>query len=192
MNESAVPWQTKTRTPISHKCCRIWADWGVCHYSRLREHRYGRTQLPGSHRAHESGSPLYEKRCPHSQCLFYSSIPALSIFKCLCRKQGFLFSWSRSLRVELLSRGIMVTAVCPYWVRDTGFIARAENEKSRGYIWSYPLASFRRIVARWSYNDTWLGFAVSTPGIIATAHRIVAKFAPEEIMLWVWAWVRRL
>ena len=106
--------------------------------------------------------------------------------------KAFLFSWSRSLRVELLSRGIMVTAVCPYWVRDTGFIARAENEKSRGYIWSYPLASFRRIVARWSYKDTWLGFAVSTPGIIATAHRIVATFAPEEIMLWVWAWVRRL
>lgn len=106
--------------------------------------------------------------------------------------KAFLYRYSRALRVELLGRGISVTAVCPYWMKDTEFIAGAKKTKNSSYVWNYPLSSSKKVVSFWSYRDTCFGFAVSTPGIICTAHRIVAKFVPSELMMWVWALIRRL
>ena len=41
--------------------------------------------------------------------------------------KSFLYRYSRALNAELMHEGITVTAVCPYWVKDTEFIPAAEQ-----------------------------------------------------------------
>lgn len=106
--------------------------------------------------------------------------------------KSFLYRYSRALRLELLPRGIRVTAVCPYWIKDTEFIATAKKTGNSSYIRNFPLASRTRSVAAIALNDSRLGFAVSTPGIVCTLHRIVAKFIPSEIMMGLWELIRRV
>ena len=64
--------------------------------------------------------------------------------------KSFLYRYSRALRVELLSRRISVTAVCPYWIRDTEFIGTAQKTRNSTYVRRFPLASRQRNVARWA------------------------------------------
>jgi short-subunit dehydrogenase len=106
--------------------------------------------------------------------------------------KAFLYRYSRALRVELFGRGIRVTAVCPYWIKDTEFIHTAQKTQDSHYIRDFPLASRERTVASVSLRDSRLGFAVSTPGIICTLHRIVAKFIPSELMMGLWALLRHI
>lgn len=107
--------------------------------------------------------------------------------------KAFLYRYSRALRVELFPRGISVTAVCPYWIRDTEFIPVAKKtEKKKKVVRHYVLASRMRSVVPLSLNDAFLRLPVSTPGPICFAHRIVAKFVPSELMMGLWALIRRL
>ena len=106
--------------------------------------------------------------------------------------KAFLYRYSRALRVELFGRGIKVTAVCPYWIKDTEFIGTAQKTKNSSYIRHFPLASREKTIARMALTDSRLGFAVSTPGVVCTLHRIVAKFIPSELMMGMWALLRRI
>ena len=106
--------------------------------------------------------------------------------------KAFLYRFSRALRVELFSRKIKVTAVCPYWIRDTEFISVAEKEGIQNKIRHYPLSSKVHSVAVHSLMDSRLGLPVSTPGIVCTIHRVVAKVIPSELMMGIWAVLRRL
>lgn len=147
----------------------------------------------------------------------FSAFQYLGIY---CATKSFLYRYSRSLRVELLGRHISVTAVCPYWVKDTEFIPVAEKKDAAGlnggpdiqgtsasgnpgasgksgaapgqYIRHFILASGKKNVAAWSMADTWHRFAVSTPGPVCTLHRIFAKVIPNEFMAWIWALLRRV
>lgn len=106
--------------------------------------------------------------------------------------KAFLYRFSRALRVELFPRRIKVTAVCPYWIRDTEFIPVARSIKGGGMaVRHFPLASRVHSVAAVSLHDSRIGLAVSTPGIVCTLHRIAAKFIPSELMMGVWALLRR-
>lgn len=107
--------------------------------------------------------------------------------------KAFLYRYARALRVELFPRKIKVTALCPYWIRDTDFIPTArETETDRKRIRHMPLATHAAPVAAVALRDSSLGFAVSVPGIMCFLHRIVAKFIPHELMMGVWALLRRL
>lgn len=61
--------------------------------------------------------------------------------------KAFLYHYSRALRVELLPLSIYVTAVCPYWVKDTEFISLAErkNEGEDPGIADYPWLPGKRM-----------------------------------------------
>ena len=106
--------------------------------------------------------------------------------------KAFLYRFTRALRVELFPRRIKVTAVCPYWIRDTEFISVAERADGEKRIRHYPLSSRVHSVAVHSLLDSRLGLPVSTPGIMCTAHRIAAKVIPAELMMGIWAILRRL
>ena len=107
--------------------------------------------------------------------------------------KAFLYRFSRALRVELFSRGIKVTAVCPYWIKDTEFIPVAKDTAGEGKaIRHFPLASRVWSVAKVSLHDSRIGLPVSTPGIMCTLHRIAAKFVPSEAMMGIWALLRRV
>lgn len=107
--------------------------------------------------------------------------------------KAFLYRYTRALRTELLLTGIHVTAVCPYWIKDTEFIPVAKTtEGEKKDIRHFPLASHVKNVARMALLDSRIGLPVSTPGIMCTLHRIVAKFIPHELMMGVWALLRRV
>ena len=209
--------------------------------------------------------------------------------------KAFLYRYTRALRVELARSGIIVTAVCPYWIKDTEFIGVAqgaggnggadrrakfgtagagaaaqagtgtgnanadaqavadvktdaaaqtgpgavkpeasaqaagrfgqtepeamsaeaaleqklalfagsaggagaaklggEQEEAPVYIRHFPLASCEADVAAKALLDSRWGRAVSTPGLVCTLHRALAKFLPASVTMAGWEWLRRV
>lgn len=106
--------------------------------------------------------------------------------------KAFLYRYSRALRIELLPRGIHVTAVCPYWIKDTEFISKAKQNGNGKKIRNFIFAGRAKNIASIALHDSKIGLPVSTPGPICFIHRIVAKFIPHEIMIWIWELIRRL
>lgn len=106
--------------------------------------------------------------------------------------KAFLYRYSRALGVELMGRGITVTAVCPYWVKDTEFIPIAEETDEKDAVRHFPLASKTVNVVARALNDSALRLPVSTPGPVCFVHRIAAKFIPSQIMIGLWAGLRRV
>lgn len=119
----------------------------------------------------------------------FQPFPYLNVY---AASKAFLYRYSRGLRVELFPRRIRVTAVCPYWIRDTEFISIAQTTDRSKSIRHFPLSSTRRSVVRRSLLDSALGLPVSTPGPVCTLHRIAAKFIPSELMMGFWALLRRV
>ncbi|MCD7954455.1 MAG: SDR family NAD(P)-dependent oxidoreductase [Lachnospiraceae bacterium] len=119
----------------------------------------------------------------------FQPFPYLNVYSA---SKAFLYRYSRALRVELMGEGIHVTAVCPYWVKDTEFIGTAQNTENSTYIRHFQLASREKNVVRHALMDSELGLPVSTPGLVCTVHRIAAKFIPSEVMMGIWAFLRRI
>ena len=105
--------------------------------------------------------------------------------------KAFLLRYSRGLRHELLSDRIAVTAVCPYWIKDTEFIEKAENTGDSA-VHSYPLASRTASVAAVSLTGARMGLPVVTPGIVCTFHRLFSKLLPDTVLLYIWGLIRKI
>lgn len=99
-------------------------------------------------------------------------------FNAYAASKALLYSYSRALRVELLKHGISVTAVCPYWIKDTEFIEVAAGKKR-----NLPLASRSDSIIRFSLWDIRHNHALSTPGVVCTLDRIFAGLIPDEVMV---------
>lgn len=110
--------------------------------------------------------------------------------------KAFLYSYTRALRVELLARGIVVTAVCPWWVTDTEFLTVArENEANphpEASIKSFPFATKKEKVAKSALRASRRGFAVSTPGVMCSLHRFFSRLIPRSVLLYIWEIMRRI
>ncbi len=119
----------------------------------------------------------------------FQPFPYLSIY---AASKSFLYRYSRALRVELFGTGISVTAVCPYWIRDTEFISTARKTQNSSYVRNFFLASKEKNVVSAALRDADLRLAVSTPGFVCLIHRIGAKIIPSEWMMGIWAFLRRL
>jgi short-subunit dehydrogenase len=119
----------------------------------------------------------------------YMPVPYLNVY---AATKVFLLHYSRALRKELLPQGILVTAVCPYWIRDTEFIAKAQKSENSSYIRHFPMATWSRDVAAGAIRDTYYGHAVSTPGLFCTLQRIFSRFFATDALLEMWELIRRL
>ena len=134
---------------------------------------------------------VYGKRQPRPGNMLNRRFSADAVSGYLRGNKGLLYRYSRALRIELLGTGIHVTAVCPYWIKDTEFIGVAQKTKNSRYIRHF----------RWG-RKTQRGCdgALCKPaqsarcdaGIICTLHRIIAKFIPHSLMMGVWALIRRI
>lgn len=138
----------------------------------------------------------------------FMPLPGLGVY---AASKSFLTSYSRSLRWELFGTGIAVTAVCPYWIKDTEFIEKAKqgdepSTPSRApgsndaignisadtpYIRSFPFASKAKKVVRRALADSRINLPVSTPGLLPFLLRLILKFIPHEIALIFWQLLRR-
>jgi len=118
-----------------------------------------------------------------SRILNISSVAAfqpIPLFNAYAASKSFIYSYSRALRIELMDRGISVTTVCPYWVRDTEFIETAAGEKRHFF-----LSSTADSVTRVSLYDMRHCHALSTPNILSTLDRVFAGMIPDELLAYV-------
>ena len=110
--------------------------------------------------------------------------------------KAFLYSYTRALRMELLPRGIVVTAVCPWWVKDTEFIAvasdNASNPDVKSAVCGFPLATREAYVVKKALRASRMGLAVSTPGLMCFLHRMFAKVIPRKWLMYCWELFRRV
>ncbi len=127
----------------------------------------------------------------------FQPIPYLNVY---AASKAFLYRYSRALRFELRPRDITVTAVCPYWIKDTEFISSARQTGSadtarsdaHSPIRSFPFASTSETVAEKALMDTRLGLSVSTPGFVCTVHRAAAKLLSSDILMYIFDWLRKI
>ncbi|MCD8331011.1 MAG: SDR family NAD(P)-dependent oxidoreductase [Oscillospiraceae bacterium] len=108
----------------------------------------------------------------------FQPIPGLNVY---AATKAFLLSYTKALHHEMLGSGVHVTAVCPYWIKDTEFISNAAS--AEGGFRHFPLASKAHRVARRALADSRLNLWVSTPGPVCALHRLAAKFIPHAIMV---------
>jgi len=118
----------------------------------------------------------------------FQPIPGLNVY---AATKAFLQSYAKALHYELLSTGIHVTAVCPYWIKDTEFIPNAQKVSQSGYR-HFPLASHAHSVVRWALTDSRLNLWVSTPSPVSMIHRLFAKFVPHTVMVPLMDLIRRI
>lgn len=93
--------------------------------------------------------------------------------------KAYIYTYARGLRAELLPKGINLTTVCPYWVTDTEFMDKAKIDK-KGII----LTTKSKNVVKRSIKDTKRGFALSTPGLVASLDRIFSGLIPDEVLVY--------
>lgn len=117
----------------------------------------------------------------------FQPLPYLNVY---AASKAFLYRYSRALGWELRPRGIIVTAVCPYWIRDTEFIPAAVQ--SGQAVRHFPLASTARRVAFQALYDSRHGKTVSTPGPVCTIHHLAGKCLPSDALMGLWEGLRRL
>ena len=106
--------------------------------------------------------------------------------------KAFLYHYTRALRMELFPRGIAVTAVCPFWVKDTEFIGIAKGEEEQSPIKHFPFATTAEKVAKRGLRASRAGWAVVTPGAFCVIHRLFTKLLPREAAIWIWELMRRM
>jgi short-subunit dehydrogenase len=119
----------------------------------------------------------------------FQPLPDLNVY---AASKAFVCSYSRALRWELFGRGIHVTAVCPYWIKDTEFIPVTRTGANARAVRHFPLASRARFVARDALRAGRLNLPVSTPGPVASLQRLFTKFIPHEIVIACWEGLRRI
>lgn len=135
--------------------------------------------------------PYMERKSRILEICSTSAFQPFQYLNVYAASKAFLYRYSRALGVELMGSEITVTAVCPYWVKDTEFIPIAEETDEKNAIRHFPVASKAVNVVTRALNDSALGLPVSTPGPICFVHRIAAKFIPAQIMMGIWAILRR-
>ena len=118
----------------------------------------------------------------------FQPFPYLNVY---AATKAFLYRHSRALGQELRGRGITVTAVCPYWIKDTEFIPAAKQGDG-GAVRHFPLATRAGRVAARALLDSRRGRAVSTPGAVCTVHRYASKCLPDAALMALWEGLRRL
>lgn len=110
----------------------------------------------------------------------FAPIPYLAAY---AAAKAFLYRYARALGAEMAPLGISVTAVCPYWIKDTEFIALARQSENKPYFRRFPLAATKAFTAKKAWNDIQRRKAVSTPGLAAGLIRAGAAVMPARVVM---------
>lgn len=113
-------------------------------------------------------------------CAAFQPIPYLAVY---AASKAFLLSYSRALGQELSQQQISVTAVCPYWIKDTEFIATARKTDRHHLFRQFPFACTQTKIARRSLKAARQGQKICTPDAISLLDRIISTLIPHCILL---------
>ena len=105
--------------------------------------------------------------------------------------KAFLLNWTKALHHELLLSGIRVTALCPYWVKDTEFIPVAKDT-GKTSINNFYFAGHAKYIVREALRASRLNLWVCSPGMVAKAERLISWVLPDCVIVPVWDILRRL
>ena len=100
--------------------------------------------------------------------------------------KAFLLRYSQALRWELIGKQIYVTAVCPYWIKDTEFIGKAGAE---GRISEKGILNAEETVKK-ALEDLRHGETVSLPGKMAKLTALGTRFAPLGLVWKIRKWMK--
>ncbi|MCI6232242.1 MAG: SDR family NAD(P)-dependent oxidoreductase [Selenomonas sp.] len=115
-----------------------------------------------------------------ASCAAFQPVPGVGVY---AATKSFLLSYSRSLGHDLAPQGIGVTTVCPYWIRDTEFISRAEATDTQGLFKNFPFPTDAETVARRSIRAAKNGISVCTPDAVSFFDRLAAKLLPKDLLM---------
>ena len=108
----------------------------------------------------------------------FTPVPGVGVY---AATKAFLESFSKTIRQEWKQDGIAVTAVCPYWIKDTEFIEKAKTGLP-GSWHSFYLATTTETVADRALRDSRRNRALSAPGIMASAAMVGTKLLPDSFV----------
>ncbi len=109
----------------------------------------------------------------------FCPVPGLNVY---AATKAFLASFAKGLHQEWKKDRIAVTAVCPYWIRDTEFIPKASTGRP-GSWQSFPLATTTDQVVTRALRDSRRNRWLSTPGAVSSAARIGTKILPDSLLI---------
>ena len=75
-----------------------------------------------------------------------------------------------------------VTAVCPFWIKDTEFVDKARETDKQQVSKDMPGAANVKGVAEKSLRAAKAGVVVCTPDTVSTVHRIIASVLPHWLL----------
>lgn len=122
-------------------------------------------------------------------CSMVGFLP-LSYMNIYAATKAFLIRYSRALAIELKSKKITVTAICPYWVKDTEFIQNSKESANAGYVSFYKFAGRTKKSVKQALRDVFKGKPVSTPSPVSRFMRVAAAVLPDTVLLWGWEKIR--
>ncbi len=114
-----------------------------------------------------------------ASCAGFQPVPYLGLY---AATKSLVISYSRSLAYELAPQGITVTAVCPYWIKDTEFVGRAQQSHGR-YFRHLPLATTAASVVSRSLASARLGRSICTPDALSLLDRLLAALLPDWLIM---------
>jgi len=112
-------------------------------------------------------------------CSAFQPIPNLAVY---AATKAFLLSYSRALHVELQDLGIKITAVCPFWIKDTEFVDKARETDKQQIYHDMPGATKAQRVAVKSLRAAKSGVVVCTPDTVSFLHRIITAIIPHRLL----------
>ena len=114
-----------------------------------------------------------------------SAFQPLPEFNLYAATKAFVVSFCRALNVELKTRGISVTAVCPGFVR-TEFFAVAKDTAHPDACNNFKPRYESEDVVRQAYRDAAKSHDMSVYGLHVKLHRLLAKILPHDAIMRIW------
>ena len=112
----------------------------------------------------------------------FQPVPYINVY---AATKAFVLSYSRGLFCELRSKGIGVTAVCPFWTK-TEFFNRAVNAGQDAVVKKYTAMYAPEQIVRRAWRDVKKGRQVSKFGFVARGQAMLAKLLPHRFVMWYW------
>ena len=98
--------------------------------------------------------------------------------------KSFVKNYSRALNVELKEKGIVVTAVCPGWIKTNLFDRGCINAKKGTTKFAYM--AMPETIAKKALKDAYNNKDISVYGLYVNFCRFLSKILPEKAVMKIW------
>ncbi len=112
----------------------------------------------------------------------FQPLPYINVY---AATKAFVLNYSRALNSELKSKGITVTAVCPFWTK-TEFFDRAIAKDKDAVVKKYTAMYTPSQIVNRAIRDVNRGKDVSKFGFVARLQAALAKIMPHKFVMWYW------